>query len=64
MVSMLAPSYIIKHSDVQTLFGKKGLKHGKRLGQRLLTVFSDYGIYNSAYMPGIYPKTIDLCKNF
>ena len=38
MVSMLAPSYIIKHSDVQTLFGKKGLKHGKRLGQRLLTV--------------------------
>jgi putative ABC transport system permease protein len=39
MVSMLAPSYIIKHSDVQTLFGKKGLKHGKRLGQRILTVF-------------------------
>ena len=39
MVSMLAPSYIIKHSDVQMLFGKKGLKPRKRLGQKFLTVF-------------------------
>ncbi|MGE5457275.1 MAG: ABC transporter permease, partial [Methanococcaceae archaeon] len=39
MVSMLAPSYIIKHSDIQMLFGKKGIKPKKRLGQKLLTVF-------------------------
>jgi putative ABC transport system permease protein len=38
-ISMLAPSYIIKHSDVQMLFGKKGHRQGKRLGMRLLTVF-------------------------
>jgi len=39
MVSMLAPSYIIKRFDVQMLFGKKRLKPGKRSGQKLLTVF-------------------------
>jgi putative ABC transport system permease protein len=39
MVSMLAPSYIIKHSDIQMLFGRKGVKPKKRLGQTLLTVF-------------------------
>jgi putative ABC transport system permease protein len=39
ILSLIAPLYIIKHSDVQMLFGKKGLKHGKRLGQKLLTVF-------------------------
>lgn len=39
IVSMLAPSYIIKHSDVQMLFGKKILKSRKRVGQKLLTVF-------------------------
>jgi len=39
MVSMLAPAYIIKRFDVQMLFGKKGLKPGRRLGQKLLTVF-------------------------
>ena len=39
ILSMLAPLYIIKRSDVQMLFGKKGLKPGKRLGQKLLTVF-------------------------
>jgi putative ABC transport system permease protein len=39
IISMLAPAYIIKHSDVQMLFGKKSLKPGKWLGQKFLTVF-------------------------
>jgi putative ABC transport system permease protein len=39
MMSLLAPSYIIKRFDVQMLFGKKRLKPGKRSGQKLLTVF-------------------------
>lgn len=38
-VSMLAPSYIIRHSDIQTLFGKKSIRSGKRSTQKLLTIF-------------------------
>ncbi len=39
LVSVLAPVYIINRVDVQVLFRKKGLKHGKRTGQRGLTIF-------------------------
>jgi putative ABC transport system permease protein len=66
MVSMLAPSYIIKHSDVQMLFGKKGLKPGKRLGMKILTVFqvtvSMILLICLAFMQKqlIYVKTTDL----
>jgi putative ABC transport system permease protein len=39
IASMSAPSYIVRHTDVQTLFGKKGLMSLKRSGQKMLTIF-------------------------
>src|SRR5664280_2878565 len=44
-------------------FCEKRIKTREKVRTEVTYCFSDYCIYDSAYMPGIYPKTIDLCKN-